>query len=76
MFCDSPKHCCNQTKIISIDISDGELYSGTVADFSASDSLIIKNVTSAKYWNERLTNLRTEKYDFKQLNGKYKASIN
>ena len=38
--------------------SDGELYSGTVADFSASDSLIIKD-----------SNLRTEQYDFKQLNG-------
>ena len=50
---------------------DGELYSGTVADFSASDSLIIKNVTSAKKWDNRLTRLRTEQYDFKQLNGKY-----
>lgn len=37
--------------------ADGELYSGTVADFSASDSLIIKD------------NLRTEQYDFKHLNG-------
>ena len=48
---------------------DGELYSGTVADFSASDSLIIKNVTSAKKWEDELTRLRTEQYDFKQLNG-------
>ena len=48
---------------------DGELYSGTVADFSASDSLIIKNVTSAKNWEDELTRLRTEQYDFKQLNG-------
>lgn len=36
--------------------SDGDLYSATVADFSATDSLIIKD------------NLRTEQYDFKQLN--------
>ena len=50
---------------------DGELYSGTVADFSASDSLIIKNVTSAKKWEDELTRLRTEQYDFKQLNGNY-----
>ena len=55
--------------------SDGELYSGTVADFSASDSLIIKNVTSAKKWDNRLTRLRTEQYDFKQLNGKYEFNI-
>lgn len=51
-------------------VLDGELYSGTVADFSASDSLIIKNVTSAEKWDDRLTRLRTEQYDFKQLNGK------
>ena len=36
----------------------GELYSGTVADFSGSDALIIKD------------QLRTEQYDFKHLNGK------
>ena len=41
------------------DISDGDLYSATVADFSATDSLIIKD------------NLRTEQYDFKQLNCEY-----
>ncbi len=35
----------------------GELYSGTVADFSGSDALIIKD------------QLRTEQYDFKHLNG-------
>ena len=58
-----------------IHFSDGELYSGTVADFSASDSLIIKNVTSAKKWDNRLTRLRTEQYDFKQLNGKYEFNI-
>ena len=52
---------------------DGELYSGTVADFSASDSLIIKNVTSAKKWEDELTRLRTEQYDFKQLNGNYNS---
>jgi len=33
------------------------LYSGTVADFSGSDALIIKD------------QLRTEQYDFKHLNG-------
>ena len=37
----------------------GDLYAATVADFSGSDSLIIKN------------QLRTEQYDFKHLNGKY-----
>ena len=57
--------------LINFNFLDGELYSGTVADFSASDSLIIKNVTSAKQWDNRLTRLRTEQYDFKQLNGKY-----
>ena len=59
--------------LISIFFLDGELYSGTVADFSASDSLIIKNVTSAKKWDNRLTRLRTEQYDFKQLNGNYNS---
>ena len=48
--------------LFSCYFSDGELYSGTVADFSASDSLIIKD------------NLRTEQYDFKQLNGKINVS--
>ena len=37
-------------------VADGELYAGTVADFSATDSLIIKN------------KLRTEQYDLKHLN--------
>ena len=36
--------------------SDGELYAGTVADFSATDALIIKK------------RLRTEQYDLKHLN--------
>ena len=40
-------------------ILDGELYSGTVADFSSVDALIIKN------------RLRTEQYDLKHLNGKF-----
>lgn len=35
---------------------DGELYAGTVADFSATDSLVIKK------------RLRTEQYDLKHLN--------
>ena len=35
---------------------DGELYAGTVADFSATDALIIKK------------RLRTEQYDLKHLN--------
>ncbi len=38
---------------------DGDLYSGTVADFSASDALIIKD------------QLRTEQYDFKHLNSEF-----
>lgn len=36
---------------------EDELYSGTVADFSGTDSLILKN------------QIRTEQYDYKQLNG-------
>ena len=44
------------TTFHSFFFSDGDLYSATVADFSATDSLIIKD------------NLRTEQYDFKQLN--------
>ena len=39
--------------------SDGDLYSGTVADFSATDALIIKD------------QLRTEQYDYKHLNSKF-----
>ena len=35
----------------------GELYSGTVADFTGTDSLVIKG------------RLRTEQYDYKHLNG-------
>ena len=39
---------------------DGELYSATVADFSASDALIIRD------------RLRTEQYELKHLNGRLK----
>ena len=39
-------------------IPGGELFSGTVADFSATDALIIKD------------QLRTEQYDYKHLNSK------
>ena len=42
--------------------SGGELYSGTVADFSGSDALIIRD------------NVRTEQYDLKHLNGERKQS--
>ncbi|TRY67923.1 hypothetical protein TCAL_15816 [Tigriopus californicus] len=45
-----PRH--NSTAIYTED----ELYSGTVADFSGTDSLILKN------------QIRTEQYDYKQLN--------
>ena len=38
--------------------SGGQLYSGTVSDFSGSDALIFRG------------NLRTEQYDLKHLNGK------
>ena len=38
-------------------ISSGHLYAATVADFSGTDSLIIKD------------SLRTEQYDYKHLNG-------
>lgn len=41
--------------------SDGELYAGTVSDFSGLDPLIYKDP------------LRTEQYDFKHLNGKEAA---
>jgi semaphorin 6 len=40
-------------------ISDGQLYSATVADFSGTDPLIYREP------------LRTERSDLKQLNGKY-----
>ena len=40
--------------------SGGELYSGTVSDFSGSDPLILKQ------------EIRTDRYDAKQLNSKYK----
>ena len=53
---------CDSIDDTRFDISDGDLYSATVADFSATDSLIIKD------------NLRTEQYDFKQLNCKYYIS--
>jgi len=50
-FCPyDPRH--NSTSIYA----DGELYAGTVADFSATDALIIKK------------RLRTEQYDLKHLN--------
>ena len=39
--------------------SGGELYSGTVSDFSGTDALIYRNP------------LRTEQYDLKHLNCKY-----
>ena len=39
-------------------ILGGQLYSGTVSDFSGSDALIFRG------------NLRTEQYDLKHLNGK------
>ena len=38
-------------------LSSGHLYAATVADFSGTDSLIIKD------------SLRTEQYDYKHLNG-------
>ena len=47
----SPQH--NSTSLYT----SGNLYAATVADFSGTDSLIIKN------------NLRTEQYDYKHLNG-------
>ena len=43
--------------------SSGHLYAATVADFSGTDSLIIKD------------SLRTEQYDYKHLNGKYPVII-
>ena len=42
----------------NIFVSGGQLYSGTVSDFSGSDALIFRG------------NLRTEQYDLKHLNGK------
>ena len=39
-------------------VSGGELYSGTVADFSGSDALIIRD------------HLRTDRLELKHLNGK------
>ena len=67
VLCKVYKDCICDCICDSIDdtcfaISDGDLYSATVADFSATDSLIIKD------------NLRTEQYDFKQLNCKYYIS--
>jgi len=46
-----PRH--NSTSIFA----DGELYSGTVSDFSGTDALVIKN------------QIRTEQYNYKHLNG-------
>ena len=43
--------------------SGGELYSGTVSDFSGSDPLILKQ------------EIRTDRYDAKQLNSKYKHTV-
>ena len=40
-----------------------DLYAATVADFSATDSLIIKN------------QLRTEQYDYKHLNGSIRGHV-
>ena len=44
---------------IQLPFAGGELYSGTVADFSGSDPLILKR------------EFRTDQYDAKQLNGKF-----
>ena len=46
-----PRH--NSTSIFT----DGDLYSGTVSDFSGTDALVIKN------------QIRTEQYNYKHLNG-------
>ena len=43
--------------MILFSLADGQLYSGTVADFSGSDALIIRD------------QLRTEQYNLKHLNG-------
>ena len=45
--------------IVSLSFAGGELYSGTVSDFSGTDALIYRNP------------LRTEQYDLKHLNGKH-----
>jgi semaphorin 6 len=42
--------------------ADGQLYSGTVSDFSGADALIIKD------------QIRTEQYNLKHLNGKFNVS--
>ena len=42
-----------------LSFAGGELYSGTVSDFSGTDALIYRNP------------LRTEQYDLKHLNGKH-----
>ena len=44
------------------DLFSGHLYAATVADFSGTDSLIIKD------------SLRTEQYDYKHLNGNNSGS--
>ena len=49
---------CTPWEISPICICSGHLYAATVADFSGTDSLIIKD------------SLRTEQYDYKHLNGK------
>ena len=65
-FVNSP-HCGNAKKICqtatttsheALFFADGELYSGTTADFSGSDALIYRD------------NIRTEQNDLRHLNGK------
>ena len=53
-FSQAGENCDNKAWFIS----DGDLYSGTVSDFSGSDPLIIKN------------QVRTGQYNLKELNGK------
>lgn len=49
--------------VFSIFLTDNELYSGTVADFSGSDPIIYREP------------LQTEQYDSASLNGKYIYNI-
>lgn len=46
---------------LTLDISDGDLYVGTVGQFSGADPLIYRKP------------LRTEQFDLKHLNGKYSS---
>ena len=65
MRTDLPRIHCRERQVYRIRIivncvyvfSGGKLYSGTVADFSGSDALIIRD------------RVRTEQYDLKHLNG-------